>query len=237
MPFDKFYKIFSIKWVYLSAILISGVGSLICGVAPNSTALVIGRAIAGVGSPGVSLGAYIIFAHSVPLRQRIKYNAFIGVSHGIGFVAGPLLGGLFTEKATWRWCFYVKLPIGGIIAGIIVIVFRVPDRAKAAIVTWKQRLGKVDLVGTLFFVSGIVCLLIALQWGGSKYEWNNARIISLFVLFAILIAVFFFEQYRVGEKATVPPRILKHRSVAAACWYAFCMRSAFLIMVYYLPVW
>jgi MFS family permease len=102
--FGKFYTFFSIKLVYLIAIGIFELGSLVCGVAPNSNALIVGRAIAGVGSAGVFSGALIIVAYSVPLQKRPMFSGFIGAMYGIASVAGPLLGGAFTDKATWRWC-------------------------------------------------------------------------------------------------------------------------------------
>ena len=96
--FGKFYTFFSIKWVYLIAIGIFELGSLICGVAPNSIALIIGRAVAGIGSAGIFSGALIIVAYSVPLVKRPMYSGFIGAMYGIASVAGPLLGGVFTDK-------------------------------------------------------------------------------------------------------------------------------------------
>jgi MFS family permease len=97
--FGKFYTFFSIKWVYLAAISIFELGSLLCGVAPNSSALIVGRAIAGVGSAGIFSGALIIIAYSVPLDKRPMYSGFIGAMYGIASVAGPLLGGVFTDKS------------------------------------------------------------------------------------------------------------------------------------------
>jgi MFS family permease len=109
--FGKFYSYFSIKWTYLVAISIFELGSLICGVANSSLTLIIGRAVAGLGSAGIFSGALIILAHSVPLEKRPAYSGFIGSMYGIASVSGPLLGGVFTDKATWRWCFYINLPI------------------------------------------------------------------------------------------------------------------------------
>lgn len=109
--FGKFYSFFSIKWVYLGAIGVFELGSLVCGVAPNSTALIIGRAIAGVGSAGIFSEALIILAYSVPLAKRPIFTGLVGSMYGISSVAGPLLGGAFTDHVTWRWCFYINLPI------------------------------------------------------------------------------------------------------------------------------
>jgi MFS family permease len=96
--FGKIYTFFSLKWVYLIAIAIFELGSLICGVAPNSVALIIGRAVAGIGSAGIFSGAMIIIAYSVPLAKRPMYTGFVGAMYGIASVAGPLLGGAFTDK-------------------------------------------------------------------------------------------------------------------------------------------
>ena len=108
--FGKFYSQFNVKWVFLSALALFEVGSLICGAAPNSTALIVGRAIAGLGSAGIFSGAQIICAYTVPLEKRAIYTGLIGGTYGISSVIGPLLGGAFTTHATWRWCFYINLP-------------------------------------------------------------------------------------------------------------------------------
>lgn len=105
--FGKLYTFYSLKWVYLTAIFIFEVGSLVCATAPTSSALIVGRAIAGLGSAGIFSGAVLIIAHSVPLRQRPTYTGIVGAMYGIASVAGPLLGGVFTDSKslTWRWCF------------------------------------------------------------------------------------------------------------------------------------
>ncbi|TVY38445.1 Aspyridones efflux protein [Lachnellula occidentalis] len=235
--FGKFYTFFSIKWVYLIAIGIFELGSLLCGVAPNSTALIVGRAVAGVGSAGIFSGALIIVAYSVPLVKRPMYTGFIGAMYGIASVAGPLLGGVFTDKATWRWCFYINLPIGAITVIVILIFFQNPERAAISNLGWKARLQEFDIYGTIVFMPAIVCLLLALQWGGTKYPWSDGKIIGLFVAFGVLIIIFIGIQFWKGDSGTIPPRMMMKRSMWAASWFSFTMGSFFLLLIYYLPIW
>ncbi|KAF2684726.1 MFS general substrate transporter [Lentithecium fluviatile CBS 122367] len=235
--YGKFYTFYSIKWVYISALAIFELGSLVCGVAPNSTALIIGRAIAGVGAAGIFSGAILIVANTVPLRQRPTYMGLIGGMYGIASVAGPLLGGAFTDHLTWRWCFYINLPFGAITAAFIIPFFSIPRRGAKTQATWKEQLVKFDLHGTAVFLPAIVCLLLALQWGGSKYPWNSGRIIALLVICGVLIIAFLTIQVWKGENATVPPRVFANRNVWGSAWYIAMLGASFFILVYYLPIW
>ncbi|KAJ6579591.1 major facilitator superfamily domain-containing protein [Mycena vulgaris] len=237
--FGRFYSFLSMKWVYITAISIFELGSLICGVAPNSNTLIVGRAIAGIGSAGIFTGALIIIANTVPLKKRAMYTGYIGAMYGIASVAGPLMGGAFTDKVTWRWCFYINLPIGGVTIFVMAIFFKAPRGAmhKTESIGWMDRIQQFDPLGTIVFIPAIVSLLLALQWGGSKYPWGNGRIIGLFVVFGILISGFIAIQIWKQELATVPPRILKKRSIMAASWFSLCLGASFFTLVYFLPLW
>ncbi|KAJ7473151.1 DHA14-like major facilitator [Mycena galericulata] len=236
--FGRFYSFLSIKWVYIGAITVFELGSLICGVAPNSNALIIGRAIAGLGSAGIFNGALIIVANTVPLRKRPIYTGIIAAMYGIASVAGPLMGGAFTDKLTWRWVFFINLPLGGVALFVIILFFKTPGaKRKSESMPLLARINQFDPLGTLVFIPAIVCLLLALQWGGSKYPWGNGRIIALFVVFAVLISIFIGIQIWKQDMGTVPPRILKQRSIMAGTWYTLCMGASFLIFVYFLPIW
>lgn len=166
--------------MFLVAIGIFELGSLICGVAPTSVALIVGRAIAGVGSAGVFSGAYLLVATSVPLAKRPTFTGLIGGMYGIASAVGPLLGGAFTDKVTWRWCFYINLLIGGVAVAVMLFFFKpIPQPGGTISLTWKERIEQFDILGTVVFIPDVVCLLIALQWGGSTYPWSNGRIIAL----------------------------------------------------------
>lgn len=235
--FGKFYTFLSIKWVYLTAIFIFEVGSLICGVAQNSVTLIIGRAVAGLGAAGLFAGALLILAHSVPLAKRPLYTGMIGGIYGVASVAGPLLGGVFTDKVSWRWCFYINLPVGAVTILVIALFFPDPVQQKPPQETWAERIRRFDPLGTLIFIPAVVSLLLALQWGGTTYAWSNARIIGLFVVFGVLIVVFLGIQIWQQENATVPPRIFRNRTVMAGSFFAFAIGSAFFLFVYYIPIW
>ena len=232
----RVYTFYNPKWVFLYAIGLFEVGSAICGAAPNSTVFIVGRAVAGSGSSGIFSGAIIIIMDLVPLHKRPLLQGCMGAVFGVSSVVGPLLGGVFTTKVSWRWCFYINLPIGGAAILVLALILHIP-KAKKAGTPWRQQVLQLDPLGTVFFISGVVCLLLALQWGGSTYAWGNGRIIALLVLFVVCISVFIGVQIWKKETATVPPRIFTQRSIAAGMWSQFCSGSAMMIMVYYIPIW
>ena len=236
--FGKLYTFYSIKWVYLIAFIIFEIGSVVCGAAPNTEALIVGRAVAGLGAAGIFSGAILIVAHTVPLKQRPTYTGLIGSMYGLASVAGPLMGGAFTDHVSWRWCFYINLPIGAVTVVFIVFFFDSPAKSGSqAALGIRQKVNQLDPIGTLIFIPAVVALLLALQWGGSKYEWSNWRIILCLVIFGLLIIAFIGIQWWKQEMATVPPRVFKQRSVWSGAWFAALLGASFFAMVYYLPIW
>ncbi|KAL9583274.1 MAG: hypothetical protein Q9212_002797 [Teloschistes hypoglaucus] len=132
--------------------------------------------------------------------------------------------------------FLVALPIGAVTTVVITLFFKAPKREISSLSLW-QKVNELDIIGTLAFLPAIICLLIGLQWGGTRYHWANARIVVLLVSAGLLTMAFIGLQIWKQEKATVPPRILKQRSIAAGTWYSFWLGAAYFLLIYYLPIW
>ncbi|KAI1214518.1 putative MFS aflatoxin efflux pump [Annulohypoxylon truncatum] len=234
--FGKVYTFFPVRTTFLATIFLFEAGSAICGAAPNSVAFILGRAIQGVGSAGIFGGSIVSIVYSVPLHKRPLYLGFFGAVFGLASVIGPLVGGAFTSNVTWRWCFYINLPFGGIAMFVIAFLLHVPDRKTTKIPT-KAKLAQLDAIGTTLLIPGVVCLLLALQWGGLTYAWSNGRIIALLTLGVALFIGFAAVQVIMPKTATIPPRIFNQRSILAGNWATTCIGASMIVFVYFLPIW
>ncbi|KAI1658936.1 major facilitator superfamily protein [Daldinia decipiens] len=234
----KVYKFYPAKPLFLAGCFLFEVGSAVCGSAPNSIAFIFGRAIAGIGSSGLFSGVMVIMFHTVPLQQRPIYQGAFGAIFGIASVIGPLIGGSFTDRVTWRWCFYINIPVGAVSIIVTSLILHLPNqRLDTKATGWVEKIKQLDPIGNLIFLPGIVCLILALQWGGTVYPWNDARVIVLLVLCGVLCLVFIGVQVWKKEGASIPPRIIKQRSIIAAVWYGFFNGSGMIVLTYYLPIW
>ncbi|KAI1610795.1 permease of the major facilitator superfamily [Exophiala viscosa] len=235
--FGKLYTVTSVKRTFLCALVIFEIGSLLCTVAPTSHMLVLGRAICGLGSGGVMSGGFAILTQSVPLRKRALYGGLAGGIETVAAVSGPVIGGVLTSTLSFRWCFAINLPVGVVAFAVVAAFFNNPRHNPDIDLPLRQKLQKLDLLGTVIFVPSITCLLLALQWGGLRYSWTDWRIILLFVLFAGSLAGFAWLQWKKGENATLPLRILKQRSILSGAFFAGCCTASFTIVEYYMAIY
>lgn len=223
----------------MTVVVLFEIGSILCAAAPTSTALIVGRAIAGASSSvGTFTSSVVIFVDLLPLRKRPKYQGLFGAKFGLASIAGPLLGGVFTTKITWQWCFWINVPIGGVaIAGLLLLLPAKPPPKKHVGRSFLQRIKQFDPVGTALLLPGLVLLVLALQWGGDGSAWGSARVVVTLVLGLLLLVTFGVSQSWSGDNGTVPPRILCQRSIAAAAVVSLGFGSALVILTFYLPIW
>ncbi|KAJ9484589.1 hypothetical protein VN97_g8774 [Penicillium thymicola] len=185
----KFFKYFPIKLWFLVAVFIFEVGSLICAVAQDPTTLIVGRAIAGFGGAGVGVGVFTIIGFAAPPEKRPQFLGFTGATYGIAA------------------CFYVNLPIGGLAAGLIFLLFKAPSSAAPAKATPKEKLLQMDFVGAALMMGLIVSFILALQYGGQTHSWHSSQVIGLLVSFCVLVLVFVAWEIYQKERAMIVPRL------------------------------
>jgi MFS family permease len=233
----KIYRYFPLKTSFAASVLLFELGSLICAVAQNSVTLIVGRAISGIGAAGISSGSYTILAFSVRPEQRPAMTGLLGASFAVASVAGPLIGGAFTEHSTWRWCFWINLPIGGLAAALIIFFFTTPAQAQAKHASWKEVVLAMDISGIVLLLGAILCFLLALQWGGSAKSWTDADVIGTLIGFAILLILFCINEFLLQDRAMIPPRLLANRTLFFCSAFTLFFCSSFYVLLYYLPIY
>ncbi|KAL2799254.1 major facilitator superfamily domain-containing protein [Aspergillus keveii] len=233
----KIYRYFPLKTSFAASVILFELGSLICAVAQNSVTLIVGRAISGIGAAGISSGSYTILAFSVRPEQRPAMTGLLGASFAVASVAGPLIGGAFTEHSTWRWCFWINLPIGGLAAALIIFFFMTPAQAQSKHASWIEIILAMDISGIVLLLGSILCFLLALQWGGSAKPWNDADVIGTLIGFAILLILFCVNEFLLKDNAMIPPRLLANRTLFFCSAFTLFFCSSFYALLYYLPIY
>jgi MFS family permease len=132
-------------------------------------------AVAGAGAAALFSGGMTIVAFSVPLEKRAIYIATLSSMFGISSVIGPILGGALTDRASWRWCFWINLPFGAVAVATVFFFFKNPQR-RYSDMSLKEKIKEIDIYGAMFLIGAIVCLLLALQWGGTTYPWKHSKV-------------------------------------------------------------
>ncbi|GAA5957324.1 hypothetical protein JCM21900_000808 [Sporobolomyces salmonicolor] len=240
--FGQFLRIWPAKWVLISSVTVFEVGSAICGSANGPMQLIWGRAISGVGAAGIFISMLSILAQVTLLEDRPKLFGMFGAVFGLASIIGPLIGGAFTDHVSWRWCFYINLPVGGVtlVACTLLLKSAPPlgsDPNKRSTRDLLLATARMDWIGGALVLGAVTSLVLALQWGGNQKPWNSGAVIACFVVAGVaFIACVFWERY-LGDKAMVPGKLFKAISVYAILVSCFMTRCSMLLLTYYVPIY
>ncbi|ROQ69282.1 EmrB/QacA subfamily drug resistance transporter [Streptomyces sp. 840.1] len=213
------------KRLFQIAIVIFLIGSALCGIAQNMPQLIGFRALQGLGGGGLIVLSMAIVGDIVPPRERGKYQGLFGAVFGATSVLGPLLGGFFTEQLSWRWVFYINLPIGVIALAVIAAVLHIPVR---------RTKHTIDYLGTFLIASVATCLVLVASLGGTTWPWGSAQIIGLAVLAVLLLIVFVYVERRAAEPV-LPLKLFRIRTFSLVAVISFVIGFAMFGAMTYLP--
>ena len=219
--------LFGRKPLFLAAIGIFLAGSALSGLAQDLTQLIAFRALQGLGAGGLMTLAMAIVAEIVSPRERGRYQGYIQMVFVIASVAGPLLGGLFADHLSWRWVFYVNLPIGAVTVALIVAALHLDT---------EKRPVKIDALGSALLAGGLTCLLLVTTWGGREYAWDSAEIAGLAAGAVALLSAFVAQERR-AQEPILPLRLFRQPVFVVVSAALFLTTLAFFAVIVFMPVY
>ncbi|KAI2775670.1 MFS general substrate transporter [Daldinia loculata] len=229
----KISDIFGRKPILLAAIIVFLIGSLVGALANNINTLIAGRVIQGIGGGGI-LGLSITIVGDVfSPRDRSKYYSILGVTWGLACGIGPVVGGAFAEFVSWRWCFWINLPIAGL-AGIFVIFFLKVHTPKTPII---EGLLAMDWLGTITIVGATVMFLLGIGYGGAAEPWDSPVVICLIVFGVVTVGLYVLIEWKVAKYPITPLRLFQSTSNIASFGIAYIHGAIFIAHLYYLPLY
>ncbi|KAJ3016808.1 UNVERIFIED_CONTAM: hypothetical protein HDU68_012012 [Siphonaria sp. JEL0065] len=231
--YGKLADLFGRKGVFVFAMIVFELGSLVCAAAPNMSILILGRAVAGIGGGGIFTIAFIIISDIAAIKDRAKYQGIVGGVYGLATIIGPLVGGYFADHVTWRWCFYINLPIGAVAVPAVIWSLRLPSPEGSFLEKFKR----VDMPGVFLVFAIIAAVITPTQFGGSVWAWSSPQVICLYILTALLIAAFVYVERFIAKEPIVPPSLFsQNTSIPAIMIAGLAVGAAFVGAIYYISL-
>ncbi|KUI70535.1 hypothetical protein VM1G_05734 [Cytospora mali] len=229
----KLSDIWGRKPVILSAVGVFWIGSLLAGVSVNMAMLIVGRTVQGIGGGGIMTLCNICISDLFSMRKRGMYMGIVSLVWAVAGGFGPVLGGVFTTKTTWRWCFYINLPISGCAMAILAFSLKLHNPRTGV----REGLAAVDWLGALMVVGATLMVLLGLELGGVTYPWNSPTVICLIVFGVVVACLFLVVETYVAKFPVIPLRIFKQPSNIAVLGLNACHGFVFISASYYLPLY
>ena len=223
--YGKLGDMFGRKKIFSASVIIFLVGSVLCGLAQNMEQLIAFRALQGLGGGGLMALVFAIIAEVVPMKERGRYQGYFGAVFGISSVAGPLLGGLFTDHLSWHWIFFINLPLGLIALYMISRHLHLPVRRSPH---------RIDYAGASLMSVAAVSLLLAAVWGGNQYEWLSPEILGLGAVSLVFAALFVWRERHAAEPL-IPLRLFKINIFTVSVLLAVLSGVAMFASILYIP--
>ncbi|KAE9369823.1 major facilitator superfamily MFS-1 [Stipitochalara longipes BDJ] len=229
----KISDIFGRKPILLVANFVFFTGSLVAGLSVNIGMLTTARAIQGIGAGGLLVLTNICIADLFSPRRRGAYYSILGAVWALANSLGPILGGVFTTKATWRWCFYINLPLDGI-AFFIILFFLDLKTPRTPLL---EGLAAIDWLGAFFILAGTLIFLFGLELGGTNFPWNSGTVICLLIFGVVAVALFVPVEIYIAQYPIIPMKVFTQRSSLASLGVCFFHAFTFIAGNYYLPLY
>ncbi|KAK3903165.1 general substrate transporter [Staphylotrichum tortipilum] len=227
-------NVFGRRWLTLISVAMFTLGSGICGGANSPAMLIGGRVVQGLGGGGIALMINIILTDLIPLRERGKYMAIVQMVSAVGAALGPFLGGLLTERSTWRWVFYINLPIGG--TSLIALFFSLRVASPPA-GTWSEKLRRIDFAGNAIFIASTVAVLIGVTWGGTMYPWKSANVLVPLILGLLGFGLFLAYEWTIAPNPSLPQGAIVERTAATVLAVTFLTTLCTYWAFYFIPIY
>ena len=231
----KAYSYFDLQRVFVLGIAIFEVGTLICATSQSSEVFILGRAVAGFGGAALGSGAFTIVAAIATPRKRAMYIGFMGSVYGVASVVGPILGGVFTEFVTWRWCFWINLPVGGLASTMVLFFFQSPPREVPA-ATRLEQVRQMDLLGAAPLLASLVCYLLPMRWGGVAFAWGSPQVLGTLIGAGVLGVSFIGLEWWSGEWAMLQTRFFKQGEIVLNFLYMYFLSGLYMPAIYFLSI-